>query len=144
MVITTTQSHSIKSEIRLCTGSNPACGVLEISDLWQWFQLEMRLNAFCQWTIMQKQFITIVRSSKYCIESVKIYSLEFQQNNVEHCHVTGIQTHFCESYENYWSACKYVSKYNGNLCDSPRMLNLLKISLALTTVSVLAMWQKKK
>ena len=30
VVITTAQLHSIKPELRICTGSNPACGVLEI------------------------------------------------------------------------------------------------------------------
>ena len=30
VVITTAQLHSTKSELRLCTGSKPACGMLEI------------------------------------------------------------------------------------------------------------------
>ena len=32
VVITTTQLHSTKPELRLCTGSNPACGTSEIRD----------------------------------------------------------------------------------------------------------------
>ena len=63
VVITTAQLHSSKSELRFCTGSNPAGGVTEIHDgefLWQWFWLAIRLNAFCQWTIPQKQFVIII------------------------------------------------------------------------------------
>ena len=58
---TTAQLHSTKPELRFCTGSNPACSVSEIhdvEDLWQRSWLEIRLNAFCQSTIPQKQFIT--------------------------------------------------------------------------------------
>ena len=32
VVITTAQLHSTKAELRFCTGSNPARGVLEIRD----------------------------------------------------------------------------------------------------------------
>ena len=32
VVITTAQLHSTKPELRLCTGSNPACGMSEICD----------------------------------------------------------------------------------------------------------------
>ena len=32
VVITTAQLHSTKPELRFCTGSNPACSVLEIRD----------------------------------------------------------------------------------------------------------------
>ena len=45
VVITTAQRSSIKSELRFCTGSNPALGVSEICDgenLWQWSRLEIR------------------------------------------------------------------------------------------------------
>ena len=48
VVITNAQLHSTKPELRFCTGSNPAHGVSEIrdgEDLWQWSQLEIRLNA---------------------------------------------------------------------------------------------------
>ena len=51
---------------RSSAGSNPACGVPEIrggEDLWQWTQLEIRLNVFCRSTIPQKQFIIIIISS---------------------------------------------------------------------------------
>ena len=47
---------------RFCTGLNTAHSVLHISDgedLWQWFQLEIRLNTFCQSAILPKQFIII-------------------------------------------------------------------------------------
>ena len=32
VVITTSELHSTKPELRLCAGSNPACGVSEIRD----------------------------------------------------------------------------------------------------------------
>ena len=54
--------YSIKPEPRFCADSNPARGVLEIhdgEDLWQWSQMEVRLNAFRRSTIPQKQFIII-------------------------------------------------------------------------------------
>ena len=60
MVITTTQFDLTKSELRFCTGSNPAHGMSEIrdgEDLWQWSRLEIRLNVFHRSTILQKQFI---------------------------------------------------------------------------------------
>ena len=63
MVVTTTQLHSTKPELRFCAGSNPARGVLEIrdaEDLWQWSRLEIRLNAFRRSTIPQKQLIIII------------------------------------------------------------------------------------
>ena len=65
VVITTTQLHSTKSELRFCTVSNPAHGVSEIhdgEDLWQWSRLEIRLKAFRRSTIPQKQFIIIITS----------------------------------------------------------------------------------
>ena len=45
-----------------CAGSNPDRDVPDIYDgenLWQWFRLEIRLNAFRRSTIPQKQFIII-------------------------------------------------------------------------------------
>ena len=63
VVITTLQLHSTKPELRFCAGSNPARGGLEICDgegLWQWYQLEIRINAFRWSTIPQKQFIIII------------------------------------------------------------------------------------
>ena len=63
VIITTAQLHSTKPELRFCAGSSPARGMSEIrdgDDLWQWFRLEIRLNAFCQSTIPQKQFIIII------------------------------------------------------------------------------------
>ena len=63
VVITTTQLHSTKPELRFCAGSNPAHGMSEIhdgEDLWQWSRLEIKLNAFHLSTIPQKQFIIII------------------------------------------------------------------------------------
>ena len=63
VVITTAQLHSTKPELRFCAGSNPARGVSEIrdgEDLWQWSRLEIRLIAFRQSIIPQKQFIIII------------------------------------------------------------------------------------
>ena len=56
VIITTTQLHSTKPELRCCAGSNPARGVSEIrdvEDLWQWSRLEIRLNTFRRSTIPQ-------------------------------------------------------------------------------------------
>ena len=63
VVITTAQLHSTKPELTFCADSNPARGVSEIrdgEDLWQWSQLEIRLNAFRRLTMPQKQFIIII------------------------------------------------------------------------------------
>ena len=60
VAITTAQFHSTKSE--LCASSNPARGVSKIrdgKDLWQWPELEIRLNEFRWSTILQKLFIII-------------------------------------------------------------------------------------
>ena len=49
VVITTAQLHSTKPELRLCTGSNPTRGGLEIrdgEDLWQWSRPEIRQTPF--------------------------------------------------------------------------------------------------
>ena len=57
VVITTAQLYSTKPELRFCAGSKPARDVSEIRGgeyLWQWFRLEIRLNAFCRSTIPQK------------------------------------------------------------------------------------------
>ena len=57
MVITIAQCHSLKPELRFCAGSNPAGGISETWDgenLWQWYRLEIRLNAPCHSTIPQK------------------------------------------------------------------------------------------
>ena len=65
MSTTTAQLHSTKPQLRFCTDLNPACSMSEIhdgEDLWQWSQLEIRLNPFCWSTIPQKQFIIIINS----------------------------------------------------------------------------------
>ena len=62
-LFTTAQLHWTKPELRFCAGSSPAGGMLEIhdgEDLWQWSQLEIRLNKFRRSTIPQKQFIIII------------------------------------------------------------------------------------
>ena len=64
MVITTAQLNSARPGLRSCAGLNPARGVSEIrdgEDLWQWSRLEIRLNAFRRSTILQKQFIIIIK-----------------------------------------------------------------------------------
>ena len=63
VVITTAQLPSTKPKLRFCAGSNAPHGMLEIrdgEDLWQWSRLEIRLNAFRQSTVPQKQFIIII------------------------------------------------------------------------------------
>ena len=47
-------------------------------DLWQWIWLEIRLNAFCRSTILQKQFIIII--IKYFFNFGK---LKFQGNTLD-------------------------------------------------------------
>ena len=90
-VITTTQLHSIKPELRFCTGSNPVCGVLDMwvgEDLWQWFWLETRLNVFRGWTILQKKFI-IITSFFYCLFAdgrnyVKKSKIQYENKEIQH------------------------------------------------------------
>ena len=74
VIITTAQLHSTKPELRFCAGSSPARGMSEIrngDDLWQWFRLEIRLNAFCQSTIPQKQFIIIIIIIMKCFDGME-------------------------------------------------------------------------
>ena len=66
VVIASAQLHLTKSELRLSAHSNPACGMLDIcygENLWQRSWLEIRLKAFHQSTILQKQFIIIIIDS---------------------------------------------------------------------------------
>ena len=63
MVITTAQLHSTKPEFKFWAGSSPARGVSGIcdgEDLWQWSQLEIKINAFRWSAIPQKHFIIII------------------------------------------------------------------------------------
>ena len=63
VVITTAEIHLTKPELRFCADSNRARGVSEVrhgEDLWQWSRVEIKINAFCRWTIPQKQFIIII------------------------------------------------------------------------------------
>ena len=69
VVITTAQLHSTKPELRFCVGSNPAGSVSEIrdgEDLLQWSRLKIRLNAFRQSTILQKQLIIMINQMSFC------------------------------------------------------------------------------
>ena len=75
VVITTSQLHSTKLEVKLCTGPNPPRGVSEIRNgegLWQWSRLEIRLNLFCRSFIPQKQFIITFAKTKFEIHSLSI------------------------------------------------------------------------
>ena len=81
VVITTAQLHSTKPELKFCAGSNPARGVSEIrdgEDLWQWSQLEIRLNAFSRSTIPQKQFI--IKES--CVQIFVLIASQFNKNAI--------------------------------------------------------------
>ena len=63
VVITTTQLHLTKPELRFCSRSNPTRGVSKIrdgEDLWQCSRPEMRLSALRRSSIPQKQFIIII------------------------------------------------------------------------------------
>ena len=63
VVFTVAQLHSTKSELKFCTSSNTSYGVSEICDsenLWQWFWLEIKINAFRRSIILQKHIITII------------------------------------------------------------------------------------
>ena len=56
VVISTAQLYSTKPELRFCACSNPARGVSEIhecEDPWQWYWLEIRVNAFRRSTMPQ-------------------------------------------------------------------------------------------
>ena len=68
VVITTTQLHSTKLELRFCACSNPAHSVLDIcngENLWQLSQLDIRLNTSHQSTIAQKRFIIRFFKTKF-------------------------------------------------------------------------------
>ena len=60
VVITIAQLHSTKPELRFCAGSRDMSEIRDGEDLWQWSQLEIRLNTFRRSTISQKQFIIII------------------------------------------------------------------------------------
>ena len=77
---TNSQIHSPKPEIKFCAGSNPARGVLKIrdgEDLWQWFRLEIKLNAFRRSTIPQKHFIIIINCLNGMNELTTMFSESF-------------------------------------------------------------------
>ena len=61
VVITTSQFHSTKPELRFCAGSNPARGLSDIrnsKDIWEWSRLEIRRNTFCRSTISQNNLLS--------------------------------------------------------------------------------------
>ena len=77
MVIIPAKLHSTKHDLKFCTGSNPASGVLEIRDgenLWQWFRL------FPRSTIPQKKqfiiIIIIVSHRRCCIKKAVLKNFE--------------------------------------------------------------------
>ena len=117
VVITTAQLHSTKPELRFCTGSNSARGVSEIcngEDLWQWSQLEIRLNSFRQSTIPQKQFIIIITITA---------SLSFKASLVrKHCQVhLQILFHLC-SHDNQHIILIFFSKWREAALTNPLLL----------------------
>ena len=74
------QHHSTKLEPTFCAGSNPAHDVMEIwddEDLWQWSQLEIRLNAFHQSTTPQKQYIIIYHHQQQKYHNQYFFYLSF-------------------------------------------------------------------
>ena len=80
MIIATAQLHSSKPELRFCTGSNPARGVLEIrdgEDLWQWSRLEIRLRLspvnHTTKTIHHQLRISVILSSQWNMSLVRIF-----------------------------------------------------------------------
>ena len=61
VAIPSAQFYSTIHERMFCAISNPACSVWEVCDgVWQWFRLEIRLNAFHRPIIPQKQWIIIM------------------------------------------------------------------------------------
>ena len=65
VIITSAQLQWTKPELLFSACSNPACGMSEIcdgEDLWQLSRLEIKLHAFCRSSIAQKQFIIIIIS----------------------------------------------------------------------------------
>ena len=79
-IITTAQLYSKKYEPSFCTGSNPTCSVSEIcnsENLWQWFQLEIRLTIFLQstiinlcWALLTLSIFTDILSFTSCLTPI--------------------------------------------------------------------------
>ena len=99
VVIITAQLHSANPECRLCSCSNPACGVSEIcnaENFWQWSWLEIRLDAFRRSTIPQKQFTIHLHHHhhhQFCLShpQEEEYHLQFKKEPTT-CHVFLILT----------------------------------------------------
>ena len=124
MDITTVQFHSTKSEFRFCVGSNPARDVSEIcdgEDLWQWSWLQIRLKAFCQSTIPQKnnssQFIHLWGNSytMFISSNHASFHLWWKKNLLKHQKVS----------KYYESGCSYIA--NQLLITTFRIKSLSKL-----------------
>ena len=111
----------MKPEIKICAGSNSARSVSEIrdgKDLWQWFKLEIRLNAFRQSIISQKQFIII-----NCLSADHIIS-QCQSNHS--CKVSG-----CNKLYHTLSHRETSTKYSVTLTKNDANTETLNIVNAL-------------
>ena len=79
VVITTAQLHSSKSELRFCAGSYPACGMSEIrdgEDLWQMSWLEIGY-VFRQSTIPKNNSSPSVLRANVSMFFISFFSFEF-------------------------------------------------------------------
>ena len=117
VVITPTQLHSTKPELRFCAGSIPALCVSEIhdgEDLWQWSRLEMRLNAFLRSTIPQEQFIIIIIIKRWFVNFSFCMGENAFSQSVCRIHKSAIaQEQLSQSAAINWSKVKGDSKKFG-------------------------------
>ena len=98
VVITTAQHHSTKPELRFFAGANPARGMSEIrngEDLWQWFCLEIRLNAFRRSIISQKQFIIISLRLFYLVNTILFNPEKSNEQSSQCCWIIWVIRVFC-------------------------------------------------
>ena len=102
VVITTTQLHLTKPELRFCSRSNPTRGVSKIrdgEDLWQWSRPEMRLSALRRSSIPQKQFIIIIIIINAAIDLNQVAEILKHYESVKNklfCMAKAIQTSICQ------------------------------------------------
>ena len=130
VVITTAQLHWTKPEFRFCAGLNPARGVSEIcdgEDLWQWFRLEIRLNAFRRSTIQQKQLIIVImiiihHHPFFNVIFHRLWLLFQRSNLTEHFNVVNVFT--TSSSRSKWQRilknCRLFRYTNGSRGDAIR------------------------
>ena len=152
VVITATQFHSAKPELKFCAGSNPAHAVSKIRDgevLWQWSWLEIRLSDIRRSIIPQNQFIIIITT--YDLKAINaIYSLIlFYMSFVFHSYVLEFHSYVicmslararissvCHSYViRLWLACTRMS----SVCHSYLLVfdpNVARIYLYVTHMSL--------